>query len=254
MTLLTDTHCHLNSPHFAGRVGDVVARAMAAGVGTLIVPAWDRASAEAALALAEAYPAIRAAVGLHPWFVTSETDTAWVAPLLTHPRVVAVGEIGLDGAIAGEDPARQERVFRAQLALARAHDLPVLLHCQRRWDRLPAILRDYPGLRGVLHAFSGSAEVLRDCLRLGLYVAFAGGVTRPNSRHARAAAAAAPADRVLLETDAHYMALEGVPAEAAEPAHLPRILAVVASLRGDDPAALAAQTDANARALGLLRG
>jgi TatD DNase family protein len=251
MDLLTDTHCHLNSPHFAGREAHVVTRAAAAGVAALVVPAWDRASAETALALAETFPAVRAAVGLHPWFVAADADTAWVAPLLAHPRVVAVGEIGLDGAIDGADAAVQERVFRAQLALAVARGLPVLLHCRRRWDRLPAIIRDYPGLRGVLHAFSGSAEVLRDCLRLGLHVSFAGGVTRPNSRHARAAAALVPADRLLLETDAPYMALEGVPAEAVEPAHLPQILAAVAALRGDDPAALAAQTAANARMLGL---
>ncbi len=247
--MLTDSHCHLNSPHFAGRVGEVAARAAAVGVGTIVVPAWDRESAVSALALAAALPGLQPAVGLHPWFVAEQPSLDWLPDLLADPRVVAVGEIGLDGAIDEEDRALQETVFHAQLALAVEHDLPVLLHCRRRWDRLLPMLHEHPAVRGVLHAFSGSREILREALQLGLYVSFGGMVTRPGSRRAREAAAVVPADRLLLETDAPYMALEGIPAEAAEPAHLPLILDCLAELRGEAPATLAAQTADNSRRL-----
>lgn len=245
---LTDTHCHLNSPLFAGRVGDVVARAEAAGVGTIIVPAWDRESAVQACALAAAYPALRAAIGLHPWFVARNPDTAWVAAMLDDPHVCAIGEIGMDGDIDGYDPAQQEAAFRAQLEIAAARDLPVLIHARRGWDHLLACLKDIP-VRGVMHAFSGSREVLDACLHRGMFISFAGMVTRPNSRRAREAVTLTPADRLLVETDAPYMAMDGVPADAMEPALIPPILAAVAALRGDDPALLAAQLAANVRGL-----
>ncbi len=234
---LTDTHCHLNSPAFAGRVSEVLARAVEAGVHEVVVPGWDRDSSRMALSLASAYTTIRPAVGLHPWYVAADPDISWLPALLNDLRLAAIGEIGLDGAIPDEDPDQQEAVFRAQLALAAERDLPVLIHCRRRWERLLACLHDYP-VRGVMHAFSGSLEVLRECLRLGFYISFAGMVTRPNSLRAHAAAAAVPADALLLETDAPFMALEGVPAEEAEPAHLPLVLDAVATLRGDSPAIL----------------
>lgn len=246
---LTDTHCHLGSPHFAGRVGDVLARAATAGVTTIIAPAWDRESAQQVLCLAADYPALRPAIGLHPWFVARDPDLNWLPPLLADPRIVAIGEIGIDGDVLGFDPAQQETVFRAQLRLAVAHDLPVLLHCRRGWDRLLACLRETPGVRGVVHAFSGSREVLQACLHLGLYISFAGMVTRPNSRRAHEAAVLVPADRLLLETDAPYMALDGIPAEHAEPAHVRQVLQYLAALRGEDPEQLAAQTTANVTAL-----
>jgi len=245
---LTDTHSHLNSPHFAGRVGEVLARAAAVNVVEVVVPGWDRESSVMALALGAAHPGIRPAVGLHPWFVAENPDLTWLPALLDDPRLVAIGEIGLDGAIDNEDPAQQEAVFRAQLALAAERNLPVLIHCRRRWDRLLACLHDYP-VHGVMHAFSGSLEVMRECLRLGLYISFAGMVTRPNSRRAHEAATAVPADRLLLETDAPYMALEGIPAEQAEPAHLPLVLDYIANLRNTDPVTLGAISAENVKRL-----
>ena len=247
--MLTDTHCHLNAPQFAGRVGEVLGRAAEAGVTAVVVPGWDEESSALALAMAAGYPAIYPAAGLHPWYVGADADIAWLPRLLDDPRVVAVGEIGLDGEIAGADSARQEAIFRAQLALAAARDLPVLLHCRRRWDRLLACLRESPRVRGVLHAFSGSGEILRAALRLGLYVSFGGMLTRPNSRRAHAAARLVPPDRLLLETDAPFMALDGIPAAQSEPAHAALVLRYLAALRGDDPAALAERIGENTRTL-----
>jgi len=246
--MLTDTHCHLNDERFCERMPAVLARAAQVGVTEMIVPGWDRESSVRALSLAAAFPAIRAAVGLHPWFAAASDDRDWLPVLLDQPQVIAVGEIGLDGAVDNDDPARQEVVFRAQLAWAAARDLPVLLHCRRRWDRLLACLRDTP-VRGVVHAFSGSIEVLHALLQCGLYISFAGMVTRPNSRRAHEAAACVPAERLLLETDAPNMALEGIPAAQAEPMQLPLVLNYIARLRAEAPEALAVQVAANVKAL-----
>lgn len=225
-----------------------MARAAEAGVEAMIVPGWERESSVRATALAAAYPAIFPAVGLHPWFVREGPDTAWLRALLDDPGLAAIGEIGIDLGGADADLAQQDALFRYQLGLAAERDLPVLLHCRRGWDHLFAALDEIP-VRGVVHAFSASLEVLRECLSRGLYVSFAGLVTRPNARRAREAAHAVPADRLLLETDAPNMAMHDIPAEDTEPAHLPRILAAVAALRQEDPDALAAQINTNVRAL-----
>lgn len=248
MVVYTDTHCHLNDPAFDGRVGEVLARAAAVGVTQVIVPGWDRESSLKAIELAAAFPAIRAAVGLHPWFVTESDDLSWLPPLLDDPRVVAVGEIGLDGAIEHDDPVKQEAAFRAQLALAAERGLPVLVHCRRRWDRLLPCLRELPSC-GVMHAFSGSVETLRLLTALGWYISFTGSVTRPNAKRVHQAAAAVPADRLLVETDAPAIGLETVPAEQVGPDCIPAILTAIAHLRGDSPGALASQVDGNLRAL-----
>jgi TatD DNase family protein len=242
--LLTDTHAHLNDPHFAGRVGAVLTRARAAGVGGAVVPGWDEASSREALALAAAFPPILPAVGLHPWMVAEDTELAWLPALLDDPRVVAVGEIGLDGAVA-VPMDHQLTAFRMQLALARARDLPVLIHCRKAWEPLLTCLHEVSGRRGVLHAFSGSVETMRLCVDLGYHIAFGGGLTRPNNRRARAVAAAVPANRLLLETDAPAIALEGIPKEAVEPAHIVRVLAALAALRGEEVAGLGARIAEN---------
>lgn len=243
---LTDTHCHLNDLAFDGRVADVLARARDAGVGRVVVPGWDSASSLRALALAEEFPDILPAVGLHPWMVTTDADLGWVRELA--PRAVAIGEIGLDGVVDVPLEA-QVPIFRVQLALAVECGKPALIHCRKAWEPMLACLRDYPGLRGVLHAFNGSVEVMRACLVMGLYVAFGGGVTRPNNRRAHQAAIAVPADRLLLETDAPSIGMEGIPPAEVEPKDITRVLTRLAALRGEDTAALATQIAVNIRQL-----
>ena len=249
MRNLIDTHCHLNDEVFVERVEQVIAAAATAGIRTIIVPGWDRESSVRALALADEYPAIRPAVGLHPWFVAKDGPCDWLPDLLADPRVVALGEIGLDGAENADDTAGQEAAFRLQLALAAERNLPILIHCRRGWDRLLRELKGYPGLRGIIHAYSGSREILRDCLHLGYYISFAGMVTRPHSFRAQEAAKLVPADRLLLETDAPCMTLEGVAPGKSEPAHLAQVLHFVAALRETTPEALAEQVERNVTAL-----
>jgi len=248
MVTLTDTHCHLNDPAFDGRVGEVLARAAAVGVTQVIVPGWDRESSLKAVELAEQYHAVRAAVGLHPWFVTESDDLSWLSPLLGDPRIVAVGEIGLDGAIEHDDPVKQEAVFRTQLTLAAEHGLPVLVHCRRRWDRLLPSLQELPS-RGIMHAFSGSLETMRLLLALGFYLSFTGSVTRQNAKRVHQVAVAVPADHLLVETDAPAIGLETVPAEQVGPDCIPTILNFIARLRGESPDVLSARVADNLHAL-----
>jgi TatD DNase family protein len=135
------------------------------------------------------------------------------------------------------------------LRLAVERDLPVLIHCRRGWDRLLRCIKEIGGARGIIHAFSGSREILRECLNLGFYISFAGMVTRPHSYRAHEAATLVPADRLLLETDAPCMALEGIPGGQSEPIHLLHVLHYVAQLRKETPEAIAAQVAENVTAL-----
>lgn len=247
--LLTDTHCHLNDEVFAGRVDTAIAAAEAVGVVQMIVPGWDQESSRRALALAADYPSTRPAVGQHPWFITPGDNLDWLPGLLDDPRVVAMGEIGLDGRETDDEAPGQEALFRRQLLLARERDLPVLIHCRRGWDRLLRCLRDTRGTRGIIHAYSGSREILRECLHLGFYISFAGMVTRPHSYRAHEAAMQVPADRLLLETDAPCMTLDGVAAGQSAPVHLPQVLHYIAHLRGIDATALASRIAQNVKDL-----
>ena len=246
---LTDTHCHLNDPLFDGRASEVLARAHASGVSRIIIPGWDEESSRRALELSGAFPMLHAAVGLHPWQADAGADCDWLPALLADPHVCAIGEIGIDGSRDGANLAAQTALFRRQLALAREHDLPVLLHCVQGWDRLLKCLRETPGIRGVLHAFSGSREIMRELLALGLFIGLSPLVTRSNARRAREATIAVPAERMLLESDAPFMAFATMPASASEPAHLPLVLQEIAVLRGDTSWQLAAQCEDNARRL-----
>jgi TatD DNase family protein len=163
---------------------------------------------------------------------------------------VAVGEIGLDFAIPDADRRRQIDVFTEQLDLARRLDLPVILHCRRAFDAMEALLRERGPVRGVLHAFSRGPELARRLVDgLDLHLAFGGAVTRPGARRPRESAAAVPASRLLLETDAPSIGLEGVPPEQTEPRHVAQVAEAVAELRGESLEQVAEQTTENARRL-----
>lgn len=242
---LTDSHCHLNSPHFSGRVPEILARAAAAGVETIIVPAWDHESSLTALTLAAQFPRLRPAIALHPWFIREDSNLDWLHPLLDDPRVCAIGEIGIDADITGADMAMQEEFYHRQLICAAERELPVLLHCRRGWDRLLRGLREIAVPAAIVHSYSGSLETLKQSLRLGCYISFSGMITRANSRNAQQAAAQVPVERLLIETDAPYMAMQDLPAEEVEPAHLLHVLTFLATLRNSEPAALARQLAVN---------
>jgi TatD DNase family protein len=259
-----DSHCHLDAPEFDADRSAVVARARAAGVGMLVLPAVAPAQFHAVRALAHAHGLVYA-LGIHPLCVDQLGDAALgqlEAALATHaqdPRLVAVGEIGLDAFVPGHDFARQERFYAAQLQLARAHGLPVILHVRKSADALLKGLRRWPVAGGIAHAFNGSAQQAGVFVDLGFRLGFGGTLTHERSLNIRRLATELPAEHLVLETDApdippawlYRTAAERAAGELSgrnEPAELPRIGAHLAELRGWSLEQTARQTRANALA------
>ena len=207
--MLFDTHAHYDAEQFDRDRSAVLAALPSRGVSLVVNPGCDIPSSRMAVELAHEWPFLYAAVGYHPEncgpFVPAELDILrdWARA----PRVVAIGEIGLDY-YWEENPPRefQRRVFREQMALARELDLPVIVHDREAHGDCLAIIKEFPGVRGVFHCFSGSAEMARELVRLGWMVSFTGVLTYKNARKAVEAAQAVPLERIMIETDAPYMA------------------------------------------------
>jgi TatD DNase family protein len=256
-----DTHCHLDAAEFTGETDSVRERAAAAGVLHCVLPAVLPANFEAVRELAHRHKDSYA-LGIHPLCTgqAGDEDLALLDRALAaardDPRLVAVGEIGLDYFVAGLDAARQEHFYREQLRLARRHGLPVLLHVRRSADQLLKELRRAP-VPGIAHAFNGSAQQAAEFVRLGFRLGFGGTVTYERALQIRRLARELPLGALVLETDAPdipprwlYRTAEqraaGAPQGRNEPAELPAIGAVLASLRGMPVPELAAATTRNA--------
>ncbi len=269
MTFWIDTHCHLDAAEFAPDVAAVRTRAAARQVGHCVLPAVAVGNFDAVRQLAHQF-GDSYALGIHPLCVPQAVDADLQAldeALARHradPRLVAVGEIGLDYFVPElkQSPMRerQEFFYRAQLKLALKHGLPVMLHVRRSADKLLKHLRELApvgGWRGIAHAFNGSEQQAGEFIKLGFKLGFGGTVTYEASRQIRRLAATLPLESLVLETDSPDIAPHWLYATAAqraagqpqgrnEPGELPRIAAVVAQLRGLTPEALAAATTDNA--------
>lgn len=206
---LFDTHAHYDALQFNSDRDQVLSALPGQGVELVVNPGCDLNSSRKAIELAGSYPFLYAAVGVHPEDCADWTDEAvdGLRALAAQPKVVAVGEIGLDY-YWPENPPRelQKQAFRAQLALARELDLPVIVHDREAHGDSMDIVREFPGVRGVFHCFSGSAEMARELVKLGWMVSFTGVLTYKNARKAVEAAQAVPLDRIMIETDSPYMA------------------------------------------------
>ncbi|MEO8634908.1 MAG: TatD family hydrolase [Gemmatimonadales bacterium] len=248
--MLIDTHCHLASDAFADDLDAVLERAWAAGVGHLVVIGEQPESAARAVALAVRDRRISATAGLHPHEAARWTIemAEWLRHQLADPRVVAAGEMGLDYHYDHAPRDVQRTVFEAQLALAVEAGKPVVIHAREADDDVGAILRNQPTASVILHSFSSGPGLLRTGLDLGHYLSFSGMVTFRNWRLDEAIRAA-PANRLLLETDAPYLAPVPERGTRNEPAFVRFTAARVASVRGEAPDAVVAQTTANARRL-----
>lgn len=207
--MLFDTHAHYDSRQFDADRDQVLSALPGQGVGLVVNPGCDLDSSRQAIGIAERYPFVYAAVGVHPedcagW---QDTDVDELRSLAAHPKVVAIGEIGLDY-YWKENPPRefQQRVFRAQLALAWELDLPVIVHDREAHADSLSIVREFPRVRGVFHCYSGSAEMARELVDLGWMLSFTGVLTYKNARRAVEAAQTVPLDRLMIETDSPYMA------------------------------------------------
>ena len=249
-----DTHAHLN---YEDRYGDVAAllhAVRAAGVEKVISVGWDFPSSALAAAMAEKFKLLYFAAGFHPSDCAKMTDGDLdrLAALLAAPKGVAVGEIGLDYHYAGYDEGAQKRAFAAQLELADALGLPFCIHMRDATEDTLRILKDNRAKLthgGVMHCFSGSAETALDCLRLGLYLSFAGPVTFKNARKQQEAAKIVPDDRLLAETDSPYLAPEPLRGTQNTPANVPLVYKTLALLRGQDEELLAVRIRENANTL-----
>ena len=244
----TDSHCHLDAPEFDADRMAVLQRARAAGVSRIVMPAVSAAHFDAVRGLAHEH-GLAYALGIHPLWVSAadDTDLERLAQALhtqrDDPRLVAVGEIGLDHFVPGLDRARQEHFYLAQLRLAREVGLPVILHVRRSADSLLKGLRRVEVVGGIAHAFNGSAQQAAQFVALGFKLGFGGAMSFERALQIRALAADLPEDAVVLETDAPDMPPQWLYRSAAhraqapgqgrnEPAELPRLGAVLAALRG----------------------
>lgn len=248
---MIDAHAHLDDPRFASDLDAVVERAIAAGVRRILSCGEDQASSERNVALAARFDAVRCAIGVHPHRAMFWTDglAERLAALARDQRVVAIGEIGLD--LSGRSAPRdaQVRAFEAQLRLARALDLPAIVHVRDAGPLAREVVDRVGGIRGMIHCYSeGPAEVAGWIAR-GFALSFAGTVTYPKNETLRQAAAACPADRLLTETDAPYLAPQRCRGRRNEPAFVAQTLATVAVARGEAPAAVERAVGAAAEAL-----
>ena len=251
---MIDAHCHLDFERFDADRDALLDSARAAGVRGWIVAGVDPTGWDRQAALAAREPAVRVAFGIHPHAAARMGPGELAAGLdaLAGRLAFAVGETGLDGSKyvpRGRLPGQAE-AFRAQLALARERDLPVILHIlYAHGPALEILEKDgVPACGGQVHSYSGPAELVRRYEKLGLYLSFASGVTRPEGRRVRAAAAAVSADRLLVETDCPDQRPYGREGSRNLPGWLPDVVAALAVARDEAPEAVAERTAQNARA------
>jgi len=259
MLPLVDTHCHLGH-HFDLGVEDQLARARGAGVRVLVDVGTDIASSRAAVVNAQAQPDVWAAVGLHPNDAGTLDDVllSELSELAAQPRVVAVGETGLDRYRDTATPEEQDRAFRAQIAIARANDLAVVIHCRDAWEECVRVLEDEgmaeEGARVVLHCYSGDVATTLRTVANGWFHSFAGNVTFSNAAPLREVAALVPDELLLTETDAPYLTPHPHRGEPNDPSYVGLTLAMLADVRGADVAVLADRVLDNTRRAFLLEG
>lgn len=250
---LFDTHAHLHFEAFAGDLDAVLARARAAGVQRILTVGTDVADSRAAVALAARAPGLWAAVGIHPHDAGGAGDGALeeIARLLEAPRVVAVGEVGLDFYRDLSPRREQERVFRALVALARRASRPLVIHCRNAYAEVLRVLAEERAheVGGIMHCFAGDVDTARRCLELGFLISLAGPLTYPRPGPLPAVARWVPLDRLVVETDCPFLPPQGHRGQRNEPAYLPVTVARLAELRGDSVDLVAEWTTRNARSL-----
>lgn len=208
--MLFDTHAHYDSRQFNADRDEVLSGLKERGVSLVVNPGCDIPTSRMAVELAERYPFVYAAVGFHPEELEGAelTDLEVIRQLAAHEKVVAIGEIGLDYYWVKDEAGRrkEQEFFRAQMALAEELDLPVIVHDREAHGDTLAIVKEFPHVRGVFHCYSGSVEMARELVDMGWMISFTGVLTYHNARKSVEAAQAIPMDRLMIETDAPYMA------------------------------------------------
>lgn len=248
--MLVDSHCHLDFPDFADELDAVVARARAAGIGRIVSISTRVDKHDGLLAITERFPEVFCSVGTHPHNAKEEPDitTADLVARTRHPKVVAIGEAGLDYHYDLSPRDAQERGFRRHIAAARETGLPLVIHAREADDDVARILEEESGkgaFPAVLHCFTGGRDLARRAIALGLSISFTGILTFKNSTALREIAAELPVDRVLVETDAPYLAPGKFRGKRNEPSYVVETASVLAQTRGVALEDIAAQTTEN---------
>ncbi len=247
--MLIDSHCHLDSDQFDPDREDVINRALAAGVTQMVAIGTGNGppDLEAGIRLADQYEFIYATVGVHPHDASKPFDESHLAALTHHPKVIAIGEIGLDYHYDFSPRETQHAVFIKQMQIAAAANKPIVIHTREAWDDTIQLIRDHwdHSLGGIMHCFSGNPEQVKQALDLGFYLSFGGIVTFPKALEIQESARQCPADRILIETDAPYLAPVPKRGKRNEPAFIIETVRKLAQLRNTTEQAIADSTTKN---------
>jgi len=250
--LLFDTHCHLDEESFGPDLDAVVKAAREVGVVGMVSIGTDLASSRRTIEIAASYPEVHAAVGIHPNYIQSAQLGDWeqIEELAAHPRVVAIGETGLDRYWKYSEPAEQREYFARHMDLARRVGKPFIIHCRDADEEVREMLRTVAGageLRGVMHSFCQSQESADECVRLGLHLSFTGMLTFKKNDELRAVAARLPRERIMVETDSPYLAPTPMRGKRCEPAFVKYTNSMLAEVQGISIDEMGEITTANAR-------
>ena len=249
-----DTHCHLDEDAFTQDCAESISRAVDAGVVAMVAVGITLQSCRRVIELADRFPAVFATVGLHPNYVSTAGPQDWdqIVDLAKSPKVVGLGETGLDQYWDHSPLELQVEYFDRHMELSRNLDLPFVVHCRDAEADVVAQLRRHAQqepLNGVMHSFCGSSETAAACLEMGMYLSIGGMVTFKKNESLRQVAATIPTDRLLVETDAPYLAPTPFRGKRNEPAHVRLTAACLAEIRGVTKEEIAGATTANARRL-----
>lgn len=254
--MLIDSHCHLDNAQFDEDRDAVIERALAAGIGQMVAIGTGEGppDLEVGVRLADRYAPFYATVGVHPHDASKADGGTYkrLAELLRHPKVVALGEIGLDYHYDHSPREVQQAVFVEQMGIARDAGRPIVIHTREAWQDTLALIEEHwapSGLPGIMHCFSGGPGEAERCLALGFYLSFGGIVTFPKALDVQEAARLVPADRILVETDAPYLAPVPKRGKRNEPAYVVETARKLAELRDEGLKQVAAATTGNFRRL-----
>ena len=234
--MIIDTHAHLDFPDYKSDLDSVLIRAKEADVGCIINVGTNLSASKKSVGLAHRFNNVYASIGVHPHDAMKVTEQDWNAleSLVKESKVIAIGETGLDYYRNRSPHEDQQRIFRKHLSLAKAHNLPVIIHSRDASNDCLKILEEYKNgtLRGVVHCFSGTREIAEKCIELGLYISFAGPITFSNAQNLREVAKSVPVERLLLETDSPFLSPQPKRGERNEPSYLSYIIPVLADIYG----------------------
>lgn len=251
--MLFDTHTHLNAEQYKEDMKEVIQRAKQEGISYMAVVGFDRPTISKAIEIAEKYSFIYAIVGWHPVDAIdmTEEDLLWIEQLASHPKVVALGEMGLDYYWDKSPKDIQKDVFRRQIRLAKKVKLPIVIHNRDATEDIVTILKEENAseVGGIMHCFSGSPEIAKECIKMNFYISLGGPVTFKNAKKPKEVAKEVPLDKLLIETDCPYLTPHPYRGKRNEPAYVKLVAEEIAMIKGISLEELAKTTTENAKKL-----